>query len=40
MVDKAVTIRREKIGKPIDQIDVNALIEIERCLTLFLGIAK
>ena len=40
MVDKAVTIRREKIGKPIGRIDVNALIEIERCLTLFLGIAK
>jgi len=40
MVDKAVTIRREKIGKSIGRIDVNALIEIERCLALFLGIAK
>lgn len=40
MVDKAMTIKRDKIGPSFGQIDVDALVEIERCLAVFLGIAK
>ncbi len=40
MIDKAMTVRREKIGRPFGQIDPESLIEIERRLAVFLGIAK
>lgn len=40
MADKAVTVRRDKIGPPIGRIDALTLIAAERCLVVFLGIAK
>lgn len=40
MVDKSVTISRDKIGPTIGRIDEDALVEVERCLAVFLGIAK
>jgi mRNA interferase MazF len=40
MVDKAMTIRREKMGPPFGRIDLDTLVEIERRLALFVGIAK
>lgn len=40
MVDKVMTIKRDKIGTTIGHIDAETLIEIERCLAVFLGIAK
>ena len=40
MVDKAMTVMREKIGVVFGRIDANTLIEVERCLAVFLGIAK
>lgn len=40
MVDKAITVRREKIGAVIGQLEADRMIEIERCLAVFLGIAK
>jgi mRNA interferase MazF len=40
MVDKAVTIRRDKMGQAIGRIDANVMVEVERCLAVFLGIAK
>lgn len=40
MVDKTMTIRRDKVGATLGRIDGNALVEVERCLALFLGIAK
>jgi mRNA interferase MazF len=40
MVDKTMTVKREKIGQAFGRIDANVMIEIERCLALFLGIAK
>jgi mRNA interferase MazF len=40
MVDKIMTVKREKIGKTFGRIDIRALGEIERCLVVFLGIAK
>lgn len=40
MVDKATTVKREKIGPAFGRIDEDVLIEVERCLAVFLGIAK
>jgi mRNA interferase MazF len=40
MIDKAITIKRDKIGQTIGRIDSNTLVEVERCLAVFLGIAK
>ena len=40
MVDKAMTVKRDKIGPSFGQIDIDTLVEIERCLAVFLGIAK
>lgn len=40
MVDKAMTVKREKVEKTFGRIDLNMMVEIERCLAVFLGIAK
>lgn len=40
MVDKAVTVKRDKVGQTFGRIDADAMIEVERCLAVFLGIAK
>jgi mRNA interferase MazF len=40
MVDKIMTVRRDKVGPAFGHIDADALVQIERCLALFLGIAK
>lgn len=40
MADKAMTVKRDKIGPAFGRIDADALVEIERCLAVFLGIAK
>ena len=40
MVDKAMTVKRDKVGQTFGRIDADTLIEIERCLAVFLGIAK
>ncbi len=40
MVDKVMTVKRSKIGKTIGRIDADAMVEIERSLVVFLGIAK
>lgn len=40
MIDKAVTVRREKLGPAFGRIDANTLLEVERCLAVFLGIVK
>lgn len=40
MVDKAVTMMRDKVGQSFGRIDVDALVEVERCLAVFFGIAK
>lgn len=40
MVDKAMTVRRDKIGPAFGRIDADSMVEIERCLAVFLGIAK
>ena len=40
MVDKTMTVKRDKVGPAFGRIDANAMVEIERCLAVFLGIAK
>lgn len=40
MVDKAVTVRREKLGRAFGRIEAETLQEVERSLAVFLGIAK
>ena len=40
MIDKAMTVRREKIGRTFGRLNVDAMLEVERRLTVFLGIAK
>jgi len=40
MLDKAVTVRRDKIGAVFGRIDANTMVEVDRCLAVFLGIAK
>ena len=40
MVDKAVTVRRDKVGQVFGRIDADAMVEVDRCLAVFLGIAK
>lgn len=40
MVDKAMTVKRDKLGQAFGHIDVDAMVEVERCLAVFLGIAK
>lgn len=40
MIDKILTVKGEKIGPRIGRINSEQLLEIERCLAVFLGIAK
>lgn len=40
MVDKAMTVRRDKVGRAFGRIDADAMVQVERCLAVFLGIAK
>lgn len=40
MVDKAMTVMRGKVGGVIGRVDAPVLLEVERCLAVFLGIAK
>lgn len=40
MVDKAMTVKSDKVGPAFGRIGADALIVVERCLAVFLGIAK
>jgi mRNA interferase MazF len=40
MIDKAMTVKRDKLGQAFGRIDVDVMVEVERCLAVFLGIAK
>jgi mRNA interferase MazF len=40
MVDKAMTVKKDKLGPPIGAADAQTLLEIGRCLAVFLGIAR
>jgi mRNA interferase MazF len=40
MIDKAVTLRRERIGPAFGEADDRLMLEVSRLLALFLGIAR
>jgi mRNA interferase MazF len=40
MVDKAITVKRDKLGPVLGQIDADLLVRVERALAVFLGIVK
>ena len=40
MVDKAMTVKHDKVGQAFGRIDADAMVEVERCMAVFLGIAK
>jgi len=39
MVDKALTLPREKVGKTIGRLDDDVMIRVTRALAMWLGIA-
>lgn len=40
MVDKAMTVRRDKLGQVFGTASDETMLEVGRCLAVFLGIAK
>jgi mRNA interferase MazF len=40
MVDKAMTVMRDKAGPAFGDIDADTMVQVDRCLAVFLGIAK
>jgi mRNA interferase MazF len=40
MVDKAMTVKRDKLGPAFGRIDADTMVAVERCLAVFLGIAR
>lgn len=40
MLDKAMTVKRQKLGRTFGYLDSEGLLEIERRIAVFLGIAK
>lgn len=39
MIDKAMTVRTDKLGKTFGRLDDTAMLEVNRALALFLGVA-
>lgn len=37
MIDKAITVRRERVGEPIGRLDDATLLAVTRALALFFG---
>jgi mRNA interferase MazF len=40
MIDKTMTVKRDKVGAAFGRIDADTMVQVERCLAVFLGIAK
>ncbi len=40
MVDKAMTVKRDKLGEVFGSVNDEVMLEIGRCLAVFLGIAR
>ncbi len=40
MIDKAMTIARDKLGERIGELESETMLEVDRCLAVFLGIVK
>ena len=39
MIDKAMTVRNEKLSEPFGRLDDADMVVVDRCLALFLGYA-
>lgn len=39
MIDKAMTVRREKLGKPFGHLDDDTMVSVTRSLAVFFGLA-
>jgi mRNA interferase MazF len=39
MVDKAMTVKRDKLGEPFGRLDDETMVAVNRALALFLGFA-
>lgn len=39
MVDKVMTVRRDRVGKPVGRLDADEMLRVSRTLALWLGIA-
>jgi mRNA interferase MazF len=39
MIDKAMTVKRDKIGAVLGTLESDKLVEVGRCLAVFIGIA-
>jgi mRNA interferase MazF len=39
MIDKAMTVRRDKLGGPFGRLDDETMVSVNRSLALFLGFA-
>jgi mRNA interferase MazF len=40
MIDKALIVKRDKLGNAFGHVKPDTLVEVERCLAVFLGIVK
>ena len=40
MIDKALAVRKDKLGAAFGRIDAAKMLEVERCLTVLLGIPR
>ena len=40
MIDKSLTVKRDKLGPEFGHLEHDTLVAVERCLAVFLGIAK
>lgn len=40
MIDKMMTLRNDRIGSAFGAVSAETLVTVERCLAVFLGIAK
>ena len=40
MVDKAMTVKRDRLGPPIGSASAKTMIEVGMCMAVFLGIAN
>lgn len=40
MIDKTMTVRRDKLGSPFGRLDDTTLLSVNRALALFLGIVR
>ena len=40
MINKAMAVKRSKLGRIMGRVDADVLVEVKRCLVVFLGIAK